>query len=123
MADHFILYWKPATADEVLAAGGPLRYAVSNQFGRLRLGDVVWPVTCRNGELRVLNRVAVAAVGVGVVRRLATTKNNSTFPIRPASWKTRLTNLCRRCKMPVWRAFDDGHIPADWLGSHTRRAA
>ncbi len=62
MADHFLLYWKPATADEVLAAGGPLRYAASNQFDRVKAGDVVWPVTCRNGELRLLGRVAVARV-------------------------------------------------------------
>lgn len=62
MANHYILYWKPATADSVLAGGGPLRFAASNQFRRLKPGDVVWPVTCRDGELRLLGRVAVARV-------------------------------------------------------------
>src|SRR4051794_16292224 len=53
---HFLLYWRPATADEVLAGGLPCRYAASNQFGRLEKEDIVWAVTCREGSLRLVAR-------------------------------------------------------------------
>jgi hypothetical protein len=61
-ARHFLLYWRPETADAVLAGEGNCRYAASNQFVRLRKGDVVWPVTCRKGSLNMVARVVVGEV-------------------------------------------------------------
>jgi hypothetical protein len=62
VGQHYLLYWKPETADRVKGAGGPLRYAASGQFNRLAAGDTVWAVTCRDGELRLLGRVVVGRV-------------------------------------------------------------
>ena len=62
MPREYLAYWKPRTADDQLAIGGPLRHAASNQFGRIEKGDTVWIVTVREGRLHLVAQVVVERV-------------------------------------------------------------
>lgn len=62
MANAFLAYWKPETADFNLERGNPLDHAASEQFGRVESDDHVWIVTVRSGELSVLGCITVGHV-------------------------------------------------------------
>lgn len=62
MSRQLLSYWKPDTADANLQRGGPLDHAASNQYGSVGIGDTVWIVTVRGGELYLLGRILVGQV-------------------------------------------------------------
>jgi hypothetical protein len=62
MSQHFLLYWKPGTADMVNEHAGnqPLYHAASDQLPRVQPDDVVWMVIVYPpGELVVVGRLRV----------------------------------------------------------------
>ena len=59
---HFIMYWSPKTARDVVKRENVLDYVTSNQLHRVRRGDVIWVVTVRNGELYLLSKLYVDEV-------------------------------------------------------------
>lgn len=63
MPNDLLSYWKPATASNNIGRGnGLLEHSASNQYGRLSVGDTVWIVTVRNGNLYLLGRILVFQV-------------------------------------------------------------
>lgn len=62
MSQDLLSYWKPETADANLERGGLLNHAASDQFHRVHVGDTVWVVTVRTGDLRLLGRIKVGEV-------------------------------------------------------------
>jgi hypothetical protein len=61
MTRDFLAYWKPETASNNISCGdGLLAHSASNQYGRLVVGDTVWIVTVRDGDLYLLGRILVA---------------------------------------------------------------
>lgn len=57
-----LAYWKPQTVDYEVGRGEPLNHSASEQFKRVDVGDHVWLVTVRNGELSVVGRIIVGHV-------------------------------------------------------------
>jgi hypothetical protein len=57
-----LAYWKPETADDELERGSLLDHAASEQFRRVDVGDHVWIVTVRSGELFLVGRIIVGHV-------------------------------------------------------------
>ncbi len=57
-----LAYWKPETADYELDRGSLLDHAASEQFQRVDVGDHVWIVTVRAGELFLIGRIIVGHV-------------------------------------------------------------
>jgi hypothetical protein len=60
MAKHFLSYWKPSTVDN--DGRSALMHSASNQYGRVDIGDTVWIVTLREGELELYGKLVVAKV-------------------------------------------------------------
>lgn len=58
-ANHFLQYWKPAQIDHEMSLVPTLVHSGSDQLNRVKIGDVVWIVTVRNGELFVAGRMKV----------------------------------------------------------------
>lgn len=65
MTQDLLSYWKPETADVNLELSGLLNHAASNQFHRVQIGDLVWIVTVRGGDLRLLGRIVVGEITHG----------------------------------------------------------
>jgi len=59
MGRDFLTFWRVETLDAALQARESIRYAASNQYSRVRVGDTVWLVSVRSGQLRLIGRVAV----------------------------------------------------------------
>ncbi|MFC2033753.1 hypothetical protein ACFLUB_04495 [Chloroflexota bacterium] len=57
-----MLYWKPATAEDLLKRRTTNKSVTSDQLWRASLGDTVWVVTVEDGELFLLNRLYVGEV-------------------------------------------------------------
>lgn len=57
-----LAYWKPETADREIERGATLDHAASEQFKRVDIGDHVWIVTTRGGQLSLLGRIIVGHV-------------------------------------------------------------
>ncbi|HKA08226.1 MAG TPA: hypothetical protein VKD71_13285 [Gemmataceae bacterium] len=76
MARDFMSYWRPDTLDDEIEAGGLLQHAASNQYGRVEVGDTVWLVTTRSGQLRLIGRIVVGQITDqdGAARALGSTK-------------------------------------------------
>lgn len=51
MSQDLLSYWKPETADVSLRGDYSLDHSASNQYWRVNVGDTVWIVTVRDGEL------------------------------------------------------------------------
>jgi hypothetical protein len=61
MTRDLLSYWKPKTASNNAQDGdGLLEHSASNQYGRLEIGDTVWLVTVREGDLYLLGRITVS---------------------------------------------------------------
>jgi hypothetical protein len=75
MTQHLLSYWKPETADVNLQGGYSLNHSASNQYWRVHVGDTVWIVTVRDGDLYLLGRILVAEVTdqQGAIRAFQTT--------------------------------------------------
>lgn len=59
---EFLLYWRPEQARRDIESGIPLNHAASEQFRRVKPGDVLWMVTAPEGRLRLVGRMEVARI-------------------------------------------------------------
>ena len=61
---QYLQYWRPDTVDANLEHDGEnlVEHIAGNRLGHINRGDVVWVVTIRSGELRLIGRILVDAV-------------------------------------------------------------
>ncbi len=57
MCKHFLLYWKPKTVDYHL--GKILYYTTSQQLRRCNIGDTLWIVSVRKGNLFLVSKLLI----------------------------------------------------------------
>lgn len=62
MPRQLLAYWRPDTADRELARDQPLNHAASEQFERASVGDTLWIVTVRSGELFLLGKLIIGTL-------------------------------------------------------------
>lgn len=60
---HFLVYWRPETVADRPDTGDVVAWSASNQYDRLRPGDVTWVVSAdTDGRIGLVGRMAVAEV-------------------------------------------------------------